>query len=108
MKSYICWVVQEPEQLSVKMQIKTILRGGLKAKTWQAARLYEAYKSNPEISYYTQTLIRTTKTIRNSNYKDEFVWFQRNGPTSTTSSECLFSYHIQYCAVKNKFWRYLT
>jgi hypothetical protein len=33
MKSYICWEVQEPEQLGVKMQIKTILRGGLKAKT---------------------------------------------------------------------------
>jgi hypothetical protein len=33
MEWYICWEVQEPEQLSVKMQIKTILRGGLKAKT---------------------------------------------------------------------------
>jgi hypothetical protein len=61
MKSYICWEVQEPEHLSVKMQIKTILRGGLNAKTRQAARLYGAYKSNPETPYYTQALTHTTK-----------------------------------------------
>lgn len=88
MKSYICWEVQKPVHLSVKMLIKTILRGGLKAKTRQAARLYGIHKSNPETPYYTQALIHTTKNIRNSYYKDEFIWFQRSDPTSTPSFEC--------------------